>query len=366
METERDAFYGRKAWVAWLLGLDLESRRAVAPFNERLWHLLMLAIRCPGAIDLLHSSPALAFALASSWVFRRKHAVQRPLRAARSLLRKRQRLVADWLGFPATESVVRILRRVPHTDISVDSILRLREALWDDQKALVLRHLPAINYDVIRIISAPYLWPYASPRLLMECATPGTTREETWRMMQDTLAMLEELEEPIGDLVFRSRAQLYAAHDAAAEAYNRIGWRGEFVGEIPAPPLEGTEAIVPLCTVTDLQREGWEQHNCVAMYAARVAKSARRSRDGRPDLYVYRVLWPERATVCIARRNGLWTVEELKCACNQRPMAKTVAVVQEWLAGGKPSMPSRQDYGPQMNDQEPVTPQCDEECLVPF
>ena len=44
-------------------------RSAVEVFQTRQWHLLAMAARCPMAVELLQSNPALAFALASCWLF---------------------------------------------------------------------------------------------------------------------------------------------------------------------------------------------------------------------------------------------------------------------------------------------------------
>jgi hypothetical protein len=92
----------RRQWselrrVAFLQPIPDEVLAAVAPFACRHWHLLNLIARCPGALDLVRSTPALAFALASPWVFRRPAPTQ-PLRSARALLRRPQHEIAGWLG----------------------------------------------------------------------------------------------------------------------------------------------------------------------------------------------------------------------------------------------------------------------------
>lgn len=367
MEGLRDAAYGERAWIAWLRHLDLDTRRTISLFNDRTWHLLMLGLRCPGATDLMQSCPALAFALASSWVFRGERKVQQPLRSARSLLRKRQRVIADWLGFPGSESAVRILRRVRYADIRVSPLLYLRDALRDDQVARSLRHVPEINGDVIRLASSPDLWAHTSPRLLIETGSPAVERyETTWRTMRDTIAMYCELGVPLDAVVFRSREHLHAVHDEAAELLNRVGLRGAHIGAIPPPPIEGTDTIVPLQTVADFIREGREQRNCVATYAVRVADSARISRDGRPTFYVYQVLWPQRATLSIARCRGRWITEELRCSGNERPKEETAMWVKQWLDSPKKVVTPWNDSGMLTDYNEPVRAEHDEECLVPF
>lgn len=368
MEQVRDACFGDRAWVAWLRGLDVEHRRAVAPFRERAWHLLMLALRCPGATDLMHSSPALAFALASSWVFRGERRVRWPLRSARALVRKRQRVIADWLGFPATESAVRMLRRVPHHAVDIGPLLYLRGAMHEEAAGRLLRHVPAITADVIRIVTTDNLRRHASPRLLIEAGSElGPEVMPVRRTMQDTLVMLAQMKREPAGLIFRSRDHLVMVHDevAAALTGGRSSWRDAHL-RIPRPPLEGTDAIIPLTKVADYFEEGREQQSCVASYASRVAVSVDGSRDGRASLYVYRVLQPERATLAIRRDRGAWCIDELRCAQNRPAAHRTQMAVQEWLDGHNMATWPYDHSSPTPEWNEPLPAHCEEECLVPF
>lgn len=102
---------------------------------------------------------------------------------------------------------------------------------------------------------------------------------------------------------------------------SHIGRGGSEV--FPAPPLPGTNTIIPIRTRARLQAEGQEQHNCVDSYAARV-------RNG--NSYIYSVLAPERATLAI-RRNpaGTWICEQLKGSGNRRVRNGTRTAVRKWL-----------------------------------
>jgi hypothetical protein len=308
-----------------------------APFSDRHWHLLMLAMRCPGASDLMHSCPALAFALASSWVFKGERRVRQPLRAARTLLKKRQRAIADWLQFPATESAVRILRRVPHSAIKIGPLLYLRGAMHDEAALRILCHVPTVTVDVIRVMSSPELLRHSSPRLLIEAGSePEPDVMLVWRTMRDTLAMFQQLGREPDGLRFRSREHLVMVHDELAATLNRRRCdRRDDQLRIPPPPLTGTEAIIPLTTMTDFYEEGREQGNCVVSYASRVSASAGDAQHEQAGLYVYRVLWPERATLSISRRGKKWFIDELQCAGNRPPSPTTLMAVQEWLETGK-------------------------------
>lgn len=61
----------------------------------------------------------------------------------------------------------------------------------------------------------------------------------------------------------------------------------------PRPPLPGeNNCVVPLRSAADLIEEGRVQSNCVASYAKQVEHGG---------IFIYRVIFPERATVSIVR-----------------------------------------------------------------
>jgi hypothetical protein len=93
----------------------------------------------------------------------------------------------------------------------------------------------------------------------------------------------------------------------------------------PRPPLPGAaNCIVPLRTPADLLEEGDAQDNCVAGYAKRVESG---------DVFIYRVLYPERATLSVVRgEDGTWERGELKAAGNASVSTATERSVEEWLA----------------------------------
>ena len=143
--------------------------------GERHYHLLQLAIRCPGGIDLLDNNPGLAFALANNWVFH-KPPVDWPLRSARRLLQHhRQREIAGWLGFAATEAARRTLRKVHPGSVSLGAVLFLRTAMRDAGIMKLLGHLPVINQEVIRLVTTQNIENNITPQLLADIA--GDPRE---------------------------------------------------------------------------------------------------------------------------------------------------------------------------------------------
>lgn len=69
--------------------------------------------------------------------------------------------------------------------------------------------------------------------------------------------------------------------------------------------------------------EGRDPKNCVATYTAGVVAGS---------CYIYKVLYPSRATLCIRRQSdGNWGVSELEASCNRKVDTATREFVNQWL-----------------------------------
>ena len=303
-----------------------DVRELLAPFATRQWHLAVLLARCPGARDLVRDNPALAFCLASSWCFRRRP-VHWPLRAARRLVTGRQRDLLAWLDFPAIESMVRLLRKVPPAACRVPWLLSLRRLAKDPWAAPQLRHLPRLNATALTLLGYRGLQSSLTPALVRELTlgSPDGEISSAVRMLEDTWQM-GVLVGHVRRTPFRSLRKLRRVHDTyvAALREQRRQVALEEAGPFPEPPVPGTPDIVPLTSARDLIEEGEAMQHCVAIYAARVLAGG---------CYVYRVLRPERATVCLARTEHGWVLEQCAGVANAVVGNESLATVERWLNG---------------------------------
>jgi hypothetical protein len=120
--------------------------------------------------------------------------------------------------------------------------------------------------------------------------------------------------------VFDCVAHIHRLHEQVVEELSLHKGRGTL--PFPAPPVEGTDTIVPLRNALELVVEGRDQHNCVASYE-RLAR--------RGDVALYRVTAPERATLSLVPDGRKWKVSELKGTCNRRVSSATRTAVNRWL-----------------------------------
>lgn len=325
----------------------------VRRYRERKWHLFNLFARCPGALDLSRGNPALAFALANNWVFH-KPAVRQPVRAARSLVFRKQKAILEWLGFPPTETSRRILAKLCPESVSNWSLLVLRELLKDPDMAKMLSHLEVVNTDVLRLLSRPVLRPYLTPTLLAE-VSQGPRAELNWAMrpsvlLADTVRMAERLDPWGCPRHFRSLRRIREVHnDLVVRINRRPGMREPtrfkylYNDRFPTPPFTGTDAIVPIQTPADLNLEGVEMNHCVSVHIDAVFE--RRE-------YVYKILKPVRATLSLVAGRTGWCAGELSLESNRR-VSKDVRrnLFEELFRSGRPD--GKDEPPPPVVEDEP-------------
>ena len=320
-----------KAWIQWYETIPADVRAVIAPFRKRKWHLLSMIASCgKPALDLIKSNPALAFALASNWIFH-KPAVTQPMRSIRALLQpgKKQSDILRWLGFPATESVRKILMKLPAEEISISNLLTFREAVKTPHLYKMLSHLPRLNNYLLYMFS-PRTRFLLTHNLLQEFSVLCDKNKETKSssvlsrhlyLLKDTATMYRQLFPVTHNRVhIQSLAQLSRHHDKLCK-----GIKIELFKNLtfPQPPFKGTDYIIPLKTPEALYEEGKIQHNCVVSYSEQVALIR--------NIYIYRMLKPERCTLEIMRSSSRWTLAQLKASCNQNSSAEAKLAAEQWL-----------------------------------
>jgi hypothetical protein len=267
------------------------------------WSLYRLLARCPGSDDLVDCNPALAFALANSRGF---HPVSRPLDSARRLLRRKQRDILGWLGFPATDRARRVLAKVPAEQVSVPVLFRLRRILQRDAEAANwLSHLPRITDETINILT--FYRAALSMPLLLDLQGADTRSEYWYYLFEGSNRMRKEYDLPW--TVFRSMEALSAFYERLSRRTAMDSALRELPKELPPPPfaLSPDSGIEPIATVQDLYWHGELEHNCVLQYARAIHAGTH---------YVYRVTSPVRATLSIVRKGKDWVPDGLMGPAN--------------------------------------------------
>ena len=314
----------RCAFETFFAAIPAEVREVVAQFPERHFSLTSFCARCPGGLDLLRSSPALALMLANCWAFGRK--VQRPLRSCRGMLRKPQRKQLEWLGFVEPgKSTVRLLRKVPATCCTVGLLLSLRSALRNKEARKYLEHLPRINGGVVRLVSDPKLLPHVSYSLLKEIGQcpQEDLRAHLGRRMARILPLLRE-DLPLAHAKFRSMRSL----ETFMKLAQSMGWDVLFRPypiNFPQAPFPDNHWLHAIASPVELVEEGITQRHCVATYANIISRGYG---------YAYRVLLPGWRATLLLHREGVrlpWAIAECRAVCNTMVELTVLLRIQAWL-----------------------------------
>ena len=320
---------GKKpAFDAFRFSLPKTVARALLGFQRNQWRPLAMLHAWGGpAEDLFASNPALAFYLAHFRSFLPDVPVQE---VPRDIVKAKQRDITRWLGLPGSNTAVKILRKIPPESITTLRADDMRSMLEDSAAARLLVHVPNINAGVLALVEWQRLRPAITATLLREVAADKRQKyaPHTARLLAHTLHLYRGLHPVASFPQFRSLASLQTRHDALVLEHLRA--QGPLAGKVKLkgvrfsrPPVPGTPDIEPIMTGEGLVAEGLTQHNCVASYARRILSR---------EIYIYRVLRPERATLCIARQpDGNWIEQELATSYNQPASSKTAEAVHDWL-----------------------------------
>jgi hypothetical protein len=325
------------ARLRWFDEIPPTIRERVARFPRfRHWYLLSFLARCGrAAADLVDSNPTLAFMLASNEEFR-VPAVQRPLRAARRLLGKKQDRILEWLGFPGNESTRKIMAKIKPLSLSGLALMQLRNVLTVSpvpgaQKKL--GHLETLNDGTLRIICDPDLSQLVSWSFLEETAhhRNDDCLSEAAQRLVDTRHLWMMLRPDDRLPVFRCRKQLFDLQAELTDEQLHFDQVGQGHRGFPKPPLPADgDRIVPIANLPALAKEGRDQNNCVAGYLREVLQG---------HYFFYSVNWPQRCTLSIVRYGNSWQLGQLKRSCNEEASSASQQYVAAWIERHVPAIP---------------------------
>lgn len=329
------------AWREFLGRIPLEILEHVVRFRPPHLHLLRSIARHPSMLDLVGSTPALAWMLAHAGEFLGDgHPPLVPGEMDR-LVASRQRLIAARLGLGDTTATIRLLRKLPTASVQVGALRAVRRLLRNADRAAFLAHLPKVNVGVLLLLDSDEGERLATDSLCREVADQRAEDHEpdTLMLLQDLGRMAVILRRPLDR--YRSIAAVRHDHAEMVHQMNqrpRAPLRQEPVvhrpvpitrvttGDIfPPPPFPGLEdgSITPLTSSSALDKEGEAMHHCVAAYGPLVQMGS---------LYIYRVLRPQRATVELRMDGREWQLGQLKGRDNREVSDGTRQAVVAWLA----------------------------------
>jgi len=123
---------------------------------------------------------------------------------------------------------------------------------------------------------------------------------------------------------------MYKYHDKLIVEYNARAELIEFKNkypngiEFPKPYLLGNENIIHISNYIELNTEGREMRHCVSSYGNEIMKGYS---------CIYKVLFPQRATLELVCDGGKFRVNQFKLKYNHCPSRSSYKYIRDWLKG---------------------------------
>jgi hypothetical protein len=317
-ESFQMAYQRRAAFRAFRSFIPEAMAKACEEIPGRQLTMLMLMQASPAAAELAQSNRALVFALSHPHFFRERFST---LQGAAIVVKRRQREIAAWLGFPETDSAVRTLSKLAGASIFKESLRVLRSSMVASNGQKILSHLPRINAGVLGFVAEEELCGIVPMPLLMEVAEnrDEDMQAQTAHVWEHCVTMARELGESL-----RRPSSIQKLDEWYQEIWERwVEKNPPLPKTFPPPPLGEIPTIQPILDEAGLIEEGKQQSNCVGFYGDRVRSGS---------VLIYRVLAPERATLSLVMgQGGQWVIGQLKLSSNQPCSELTKKHVTDWL-----------------------------------
>jgi hypothetical protein len=315
-------------YYEWADAIPSDIREIVNQFSSRHWQLLSVLARCgEPARNLAIANPALLYMLASSWVFK-KTPVKQPLRSVRAMLRRKQRDILPWLGFPGTNRMRNILRKIPLNCITIPNLLILQSlANRSDSKSILkkLSYLTRINTGVLEILNNDQLSSLVSDDLLhniglMRSEDNFVTLGEEWlRQVEKMQRFLACTDRPVPIITKYNKAGDYLNNLMRKvirySTQNRV--------EFGTPPVPGNLTIEPISDTFQLDAQAQRRNNCLRQFVLKILTDKL--------YYAYRIPEADDVTITLTNHGSAWGLHQFEFKDTDRMLRTTFLKILSWL-----------------------------------
>ncbi|MEI6809501.1 MAG: hypothetical protein WCN95_12335 [bacterium] len=309
----------------------------VQPFQYRQWPLLTLLNDVPDVLAWGIENPILAYCVANNAEFRGISEQAAAFEARRHCMQK-QKTILKWLKFPATPSMVKLLKKIVPEAVEPWILRSLRAAILADARVIeMLSYHSHINFGMIALFTHKNMRSLVTRELLSEVEVRIEDRmnSPTADLLGSALNKMAQLPNHPAPHPFLSLRAIQEFHDAINSAFQAHTRNHDAQNRkrltLPEPPVPGTDSILPITSEAILKAEGRQMKNCIATYAARIKKG---------EAYAYRILEPERATLLVVRDPlGIWRIADFRRQHNNYTSKTATLLVSDWLAKNQKRVP---------------------------
>jgi hypothetical protein len=292
--------------------LDFEEQ-----YEGSLFTALWFASRYPHFHELFLSGPFYAWLILS--MAERKHWTEKQIV---TLARQKRREILKACGFNGNKSEQKLLCRYQTRRMTLEQIQKLAHLSQMDG-IQSLNHLG--NFDRNLLNFALQYPEFLQSRLIHSYRITSWSWEQFRHDLDGIVRMSGAMgvPDPITS-IFNcvTRNAVNNLHDRLVDQFTESEADRITDTAFPEPPYQGNETILPVTSNRELFKEGKKQRHCVFSYRDSINKGT---------YYVYQIMEPERATLGIKRKNGIWEIDQVKLHRNQRPTDETLEAINNWL-----------------------------------
>jgi hypothetical protein len=316
---------------SWLNLIPKEILKAIEPFKQRQWHLLSFVARCGlPSMDLIKSTPALAWMLASSWAFK-TNPVKNHFRSIRRLLvkSKNQQDILKWLDYPNTKSVIKILRKIDIAEVDVSLLLNLKDLLIKQVSIRHLQHCNTINKTTLWLLKLSDQNKLKLSSNFIEHVSSIMSKDSRFEIsstLEDVIKMNDALCNK--QISVQSIQHLNLIHHKLIDATVIAAKQSKTINRtLPWPSFELPEEFPEvefIDTEHGLIKTGIQMHNCLAAHVDSALYSSK---------FYFKLQTNKKAVMSVNKvSNEKWDIAEIKGYCNQIVDVQTAELADNWLA----------------------------------
>jgi len=312
-----------------------QIRSRLSTFNYLQTTMLQIAALSENARELISDIPILLWLIAEKlnkgeWSFEKCEIV----------LNKKRKSILKHIFGNGSKADIKSLRKIRLMHGERDELKTIKTALENNSLGGQLNHWNTIPVQIIALLQR---FPNLSDASFIKQISLNTYDRiadsiagsyKICKLWDDIYQMGNVLEIENIPLILNQAKTIDALKNLHDRWMNRLHMKDTIISRgkpfLP-PPIPGNENIYPIQTFEDLLAEGKLMNHCVGGYVHKVQNGTS---------YIYRVLYPQRATLEIIGKGKNARIGEFKRAYNQSPSNKTMLMVADWLEKFKKSIGS--------------------------
>lgn len=273
-------------------------------------------------IDLIMVNPVLAYILINIEKFNKSYSLYSDVSYIENLIKFKQKEILQIAFFGSSQRIVKIISKIEPKNITTDLLIKLRLLLnvnHENKEEIInyLSHVKTINHNLLlTIVKIPNILFYLSKNAIEEL-----TISENFHELLSEIMNIKKLADRWG-IKFKLTS-LNKLESKKIEIKEKADELKESKNTFPLPPIDDSENIIAIRTVSELNSWSKRQSNCVRQYKEAIMKR---------QCYIYKVIHDfEEATLELKIKNNSIMKGDLLATKNKKPSEGLIKIVDNWL-----------------------------------